>query len=82
MKPHRQRLNMYDSAVFRIQIQGELSENWCDYIGAQAMSIGQDEAGVPLTTLISEPMDQAALIGLINSLNALGLPLISVEQVN
>jgi hypothetical protein len=27
-------------------------------------------------------VDQAALVGLVNSLNALGLRLISVEQVN
>jgi hypothetical protein len=82
MKPHRKRLNMHEPAVFQIRIEGKLSENWRDYIGAQAMSPGQDEAGFPVTTLISEPVDQAALVGLVNSLNALGLPLISVEQVN
>jgi hypothetical protein len=34
-----------------------------------------------LTTLTSEPVDQAALVSLINSLNTLGLPLVSVEHV-
>lgn len=81
MKPNSQRLNMHESTVFRIRFQGELDGNWCDYFGAQECSLGLDESGTYLTTLISEPMDQSALVGLINNLNALGLPLISVEQV-
>jgi hypothetical protein len=40
-----------------------------------------DEAGFPVTTLISEPVDQAALVGLINHLNGLGLALVSVEHL-
>ena len=36
-------------------------------------------AKVTVTALMSEPVDQAALVGLINHLNALGLPLVSVE---
>jgi hypothetical protein len=38
-----------------------------------------DETGRCSTILITEPVDQAALIGLIVHLNGLGLPLASVE---
>lgn len=75
----RRKLNMYDPAVFCIRVQGELDESWCDYFGTQSLSVRVDESGSPATILISEPVDQAALVGMINHLNALGVPLISVE---
>ena len=78
-REHRQKLNMYEPAVFTIRIQGELDENWSEYFGAQSLSVEADEAGFPVTTMMSEPVDQAALVGFINHLNALGLPLVSVE---
>ena len=73
------KLNMYEPAVFRIHIQGELDESWFEYFGAQSVSVESDEAGNAVTVIISEPMDQAALVGLVNRLNALSIPLISVE---
>lgn len=72
---------MFDPAVFCIRINGKLSESWTEYFGAQSMSIEGDEAGLCTTSLISEPVDQAALIGMINLLYDLGLPLVSVEGV-
>jgi hypothetical protein len=75
----RQRISMFDSAVFCIRVNGKLGESWLEYFGAQSMSVEEDEAGLCTTLLISEPVDQAALIGMINHLNGLGLPLVSVE---
>ncbi len=77
----KQRINMFDPAVFGIRIKGKLNERWSEYFGAQSMSIEEDEAGLCTTLLISEPVDQAALVGMINHLNGLGLPLVSVECV-
>ena len=79
MERRRQRVNMFDPAVFCIRIEGKLGESWLEYFGAQSMSIEVDEAGLSSTTLISEPVDQAALVGMINRLNGLGLPVVSVE---
>jgi len=75
----KHRINMCDAAVFGIRVNGRLRESWSDYFGAQSMSVEEDEAGLCTTLLISEPVDQAALIGMINHLNGLGLPLVSVE---
>jgi hypothetical protein len=75
----RKRINMFDPAVFCIRVEGKLSESWSEYFGAQSMAVEVDEAGLSSTTLISEPVDQAALVGIINHLNGLGLPLVSVE---
>jgi hypothetical protein len=74
-----QRINMFDPAVYRIRLNGRLGESWMEYFGAQSLSVEEDQAGRRTTTLISEPVDQAALVGMINHLNGLGLPVLSVE---
>jgi len=70
---------MHDSAVFRICIQGELTRSWSDCFGVQSMAVDRDEDGFSVTSVTTEPVDQAALMGMINHLNCLGLPLMSVE---
>ena len=75
----QQRINMFEPAVYSIRINGRLGESWLEYFGARSMSVEEDETGQHTTTLISEPVDQAALVGMINHLNGLGLPVVSVE---
>ena len=79
MEVCRHKLTMYDFAVFRVCIRGMLDESWSDYFGTQSMSVEVDEDGVAVTTFTTEAVDQAALVGLINRLNSLGLPLLAVE---
>lgn len=74
-----QKISMHEPAVFRIRIQGELDESWFEYFGAKKVSVETNEAGNVVTIIISQPMDQGALVGLVNRLNTLGIPLISVE---
>ena len=79
MAESSRKINMYKPAVFRICIQGELDEDWFEYFSAQSATVETDKIGNAVTVIISEPMDQAALVGLVNRLNAVGIPLISVE---
>jgi hypothetical protein len=79
MEQYPGKLNMYDPAVFAIRIQGEIGEDWAEYFGAQTVSTEWGAAGFPVTILTTEPVDQAGLIGMINHVNMLGLPLVSVE---
>ena len=79
MEQTQQRINMFEPAVFCIRISGKLGESWSEYFGAQSISVEEDEAGRYTTMLISEPVDQAALVGMINLLNGLGVPVVSVE---
>ena len=79
MGERRRKLTMYDPAVFGVRVQGVLDKSWCEYFATQSISAKVDEAGLSSTTLISEPADQATLIGMINYLNRLGLPLLSVQ---
>ena len=73
------KISMHAPAVFRICIQGELDDSWFEYFSAQSASVEEDKTGNSVTVIISEPMDQGALVGLVNHLNSLGIPLISVE---
>jgi hypothetical protein len=73
------KFNMYEPAIYRICIQGELEPHWYDYFDTHSVAVETDQTGHRLTTFISDPMDQGALVGLITRLNALGIPLISVE---
>ncbi len=81
MEPTARKLTMGEPAVFRICIQGALDNSWADYLGLQAISVEVDEAGIAATLLTTEPVDQAGLVGLINRLNSLALPLLSVETL-
>ena len=73
------RLNMYEPVVFVLRVQGRLGQDWVDYFGAQSMSVETDASGQAVTVVTTEPVDQAGLIGIINHVNTLGLPLVSVE---
>jgi hypothetical protein len=75
------KLNMYAPAVFVIRIQGEIGEDRAEYFGARTICAERGVAGFPVTVLTTEPIDQAGLVGLINHVNMLGLPLLSVECV-
>ena len=72
---------MYDLAVFRIRIQGELAESWSGYFDVQSMAVDREEDGFSATTVTTGPVDQAALLGMIVHLNCLGLPLKLVEYM-
>jgi hypothetical protein len=79
MRQYPRKLNMYDPEVFAVRIQGEIGEDRVEYFGARTISTERGESGFPVTILTTEPVDQAGLIGLINHVNMLGLPLVSVE---
>jgi len=70
---------MVDPETFRICVDGRLGESWAGELRATSVSVREEEGGRCTTTLVTGPVDQAALIGVIVHLNALGLPLASVE---
>ena len=70
---------MYDPAVFAIRIQGEIGEDRVEYFGVRTIAVERGESGFPVTILTTAPIDQAGLIGMINHVNMLGLPLVSVQ---
>ena len=72
---------MFEPATYRICILGTLDKNWSDYCGGMFIEHNVMLHQYPVTILTGRLVDQAALIGVINSLYDLGCPLISVEYV-
>ncbi len=77
------RLSHDGSAYYSIQLQGILDQSWADNFGnlkVQTFS-SNDSHRPPVTTVVGEVVDQAALAGLLNLVYDLGLPLLSVTYL-
>ena len=66
---------------YEIQITGRLSQERAEWFGL-SLSVAQEEAGSPVTTLAGPVLDQAALFGILNRIRDLGLKLISVKRID
>jgi hypothetical protein len=63
--------------IYQIRIQGHLGREWTDWFGGLTITLEEDGE-----TLLTGPVaDQAALHGLLRKVRDLGVPLISVSQV-
>jgi len=80
MKEIKRKLTLARPTTYQIKVPGELDESWVDWYGAMTVTVGSDNAGLPVTTLTGI-FDQAALQGLLRDLYVMGLPLISVVWV-
>ena len=72
---------MFEPATYRICIVGTLEKKFSDYCGGMAIEHDSVLNQYPVTTLTGRMADQAALIGVINSLYDFGCPLLCVECV-
>ena len=77
-----QSITIDQPGIYRIKIQGRLSQRLQDRFDDMAIAEETNLAGVPLTTLTGQIADQAALHGLVARIRDLGLPLILVELVS
>ena len=66
-----------NAACYRIKVQGTLSSNWSDYLGGLDISV-KNEHGSLHTILEGELLDQAALMGVIDSLYNLGYMILEI----
>ena len=64
--------------IYEIKLKGHLNESWADWFDEMAFTHENDGT----TTLTGEIVDQSALHGLLKKVRDLGLPLISVNQIN
>ena len=69
---------MVDTAVvYRIKIQGTVPDAWIDRLGGLQVTAATPEQ----STLEGDLPDQAALIGVINALYTLHLPIVEVTRL-
>ena len=78
----KSRLQTARPARYQILVQGALDERWSRRLGGLAISTLATATGSPITCLSGEVLDQAALFGVLNTLYALHLPLISVSYLD
>ncbi len=79
MAKYRPSVSLLEPAVYWICIQGILDKNWSEYCGGMTIEHDSMLTQYPVTILTGRMIDQAALIGVINSLYDFGCPLLSVE---
>ena len=73
----------FDSpATYRIGVEGRVPARWSDRLEGMIITERSPEAESPVTTLLGELADQAALEGVLNTLFALHLPVVSVERLS
>ena len=68
--------NQYEAGLYEIRIQGHLDDRRA--AGLEGLTITREENGY---TLLTGRFDQAALHGLLRKVRDLGMPLVSVTQV-
>ncbi len=73
-------LKMYQPVCYRIKVCGVIDERWFTYYGN--MVLEKEEKGErPYTTIIGQVADQAALLGILNLLYDMQLPLVSIQYI-
>lgn len=65
---------MSDPTSYHIRVKGQIGPEWSEWFNG--MTITSDEHNE--TLLFGSVLDQAALYGILNKIQALGLPLLSV----
>jgi hypothetical protein len=82
MKAGKQKLTLDQPATYQIKVPGYLNDSWSDWAGGMTITVESGGDGPPTTSLTGTVADQAALQGLLRRLYSLGLPLLSVNQVD
>ena len=75
------RLTLGTPATYRICVQGELAASWSERLGGLQITTHRRQDQTLVTTLVGVVRDQAELIGIVNSLYDLHLPLLSVQML-
>ncbi len=62
--------------VYQIRIKGQLDSQWSDWFSGMTISLDNGD-----TLMTGQVIDQAALHGLLKKVRDLGMPLVSVVQI-
>ena len=76
--PLRNAIPFDGPATYQISVQGRIDPDWSDRLAGMTIHLITEEASHPVTTLDGELMDQATLLGVLNSLYELHQPILSV----
>ena len=79
--PSRHPIPFDRPATYQITVQGWIDSSMSDLLGGMTISQASVEVDPPITTLLGELSDQAALAGVLNTIYELHLPLLSVKYL-
>ena len=74
------RLTLETPADYQIKVQGWLDDSWSNHFSGLDIDILVPDDKNPITVLSGQVIDQAALVGIINNLYELHLPILSVKM--
>jgi hypothetical protein len=77
-RPHGGAESAEPPAHYEIRVKGVLDSGWSAWF--EGLQVSSDDHGV--TTIVGPVADQAALHGLLAKVRDLGLPLLSVRQID
>jgi hypothetical protein len=69
-------------AVYKIVVQGKLDKKWSERVGGMQINIGPSQDQTPVSVLVGQINDQAALSGVLNTLYEYHVTIISVNMLN
>jgi hypothetical protein len=78
----KNRFRFDEAAVYRIVVQGHVSESKSEYLGGMSIGTAGHEGQMPVTTLSGCLRDQAALLGVLATLYEMHLPILNVKKLN
>lgn len=75
-------LKFSSPANYRICVKGYLDDSWSDRLVGMTIANQVSQAESPVSTLCGAVRDQTELLGLLNSIYEMHLPLLSIELLN
>lgn len=66
-------------AYCKIIVSGPLTEHWADYVGDLLVDAEVEKGTIQTSTLIGQPYDLTAYVGMLNALANLGYTVIASE---
>ena len=82
MKQVTERLHIDEPSSYCIAVQGHLDAAHVDWLEGLRVDLTHDANQQPVTLLIGELLDQAALIGVLRSLYNLHFPVVYIQWLN
>ena len=70
-----------EGAVYRILVGGRLEAHWADRLSGMTLTVREAAGTAPSTELTGRLADQAALMGVLEQLYALGVRLLAVRRL-
>jgi hypothetical protein len=65
--------------IYRIVVKGRIANSWADYLAGMSITVEEGDENETVTALEGKVNDQAELVGVLNSLYDLHLPIVTVE---